>query len=229
MCFHGDILTNIRPAPGTVITSEGEIDEATLRPRQVPEYSLEEVLRKIQEKLLADEDASLSDLDIEALEAHRESAQGEIAERLETILESNSADEILNQVSQILADPELADAQQGSDLPTDEAGSMQAVQVGPEVETESPPLMLDTSADQEGQLVFVETILPSTESDDGEYTYYLTKGVPIEPPSEQREPSHESLELSYEQIESIVSSRALAPDVLDTVKAYFERIERGGS
>jgi hypothetical protein len=89
--------------------------------------------------------------------------------------------------------------------------------------------MLDTSTGQEGTLVFVETALPSSEGVEGGYSYYLTKGVPIEPPSGSSTISYDKLELSYEQIDSIVSGRTLSPDVLDTVKAYFDRIAGGGS
>lgn len=224
----GDILTNIRSTPAAVTTANNEIDEATLRPRQTPQLSLEEVLRQIEAKLLEDESQSLSIAETDILEAYRESTQGEIAERLESIL-SSSPDEILDQVSQILADPELADAVKGTELPLNEQGSAQVVKVGPGVETDSPPLMLDPSADPEGQLVFVETPLPSANGDEGDYTYYLTKGVPIEPPTETTELSYQDLDLSYEQLDSIASSRSLDPDVLDTVKAYFDRIARGGS
>ena len=89
-------------------------------------------------------------------------------------------------------------------------------------------LMFEASTDQQEDLVLIGTTLPSTEGAEGEYTYYLTKGVPIEPEHELRESSGVGLELSYEQIESIVSGRALPPDVLDTVKAYFDRITAGG-
>lgn len=225
----GDILTSIRSTPAAVTASNNEMDEATLRPRQPLRLSLEDVLRQIEAKLLGDESQSLSILEKETLVTHRESAQGEIAERLERILESSSPDEILEQVSQILANPELADAMQGTELPADEQGSIQAVKVGSNVETESPPLMLDPSADPESQLVFVETTLPSASGEDGDYTYYLTKGVPIEPPAEATELSYQDLDLSYEQLDSIASSRSLDPDVLDTIKAYFDRIARGGS
>lgn len=225
----GDILTNIRSAPAEVTASNNNVDEAMLRPRQTPEQSLDEVLRQIEAKLLEDDTQPLSDLETETLEAHRDSAQGEIAERLESILNASSSEEILRQVSQALADPALADAIQGTELPTSEQGSAQAVKVDPNVDSDSAPLMLDPSADPEGQLVFVETTLPSASGTEGDYTYYLTKGVPIEPPTESTDSSYEDLDLSYEQLDSIASSRSLDPDVLVTIKAYFDRIARGGS
>ncbi|TFH10326.1 MAG: hypothetical protein E4H08_03850 [Candidatus Atribacteria bacterium] len=225
----GDILTTIRSAPATVTSSEAEIDEASLRPRQTPELTLEEVLRQIEEHLVGDVSESLSATETEILEAYRDSAKGELAERLERILDSSSHDEILDQVSQILADPALADAIPGSELPTVERDTIQVAQVGSDVENDSAPLMFDTSSEQVGELVIVETTLPSSTGDEGDYTYYLTKGVPIEPPSEATALSDQEIALSYQQLETIALSRSLDPDVLDTIKAYFDRIARGGS
>jgi len=89
--------------------------------------------------------------------------------------------------------------------------------------------LFEGSAEYKGDIVVVGVALPSTIGDEGAYTYYLTKGVPIEPPSTSDESDGGSLSFSYEKIDSIVSGRALPSDVLGTVRAYFDRISEGGS
>jgi hypothetical protein len=224
-----DVLTTIRSASPTIAAPEdtANLDTLGIRPRS--EITLEAILRQIEENLRRDGSATLSPADAAILQAFQESAPSAVAQALEEILKASTPEEARDRVSQLLDDPQLSDTSQSLSLPINEEDIPQDTQAGVRAAGDSSPLMLDTSANQEGTLVFVETTLPSSESTEGDYAYYLTKGVPIEPPSESSTLSYEQLELSYDQIDSIVSGRTLAPDVLDTVKAYFDRIAGGGS
>ena len=226
----GDILTAIRPSP-TVITDSDETNaDAAIRPRQPSELSLEEVLRGIEQRLLDDTTQTLSASDVAALEAYRASAQGEIAQKLESLLASSSHDEAATRVAQMLADPDLVEATPQVSLPGAEDEPATVARIGPDTGgSETSSLMLEPSEEDDGKLTFVETVVPSASGGEGDYTYYLTKGVPIEPPPQGVALSYQDLDLSYQAIESIVASRSLPSDVLDTIKAYFDRIARGGS
>jgi len=224
-----DILTAIRSTPSMETGLVEEIDEEGLRPRSRPDGSLDAILRQIEENLHQEEVQALSAADIAALEAFQESAPSELAEALGRILEASSRNETLERISEILEDSSLFDASQRLTLPiTAQENDRDAQENENLVDAPSLP-MFETSTEQQGDLVLIGTTLPSTEGEEGEYTYYLTKGVPIEPASQLREPSYTDLDLSYERIESIVSGRALPGDVLDIVKAYFDRITKGGS
>lgn len=89
--------------------------------------------------------------------------------------------------------------------------------------------LFEGSAQYEGDVVVVGAAFPSTIGDEGAYTYYMTKGVPIEPLATSDESDGVNWSFSYEKVDSIVSGRALPSDVLDTVRAYFDRISGGGS
>ena len=226
----GDILTAIRPSP-TVITDPDETDaDAAIRPRQLSELSLEEVLRGIEQRLRDDTAQTLSASELATLEAYRASAQGEIAQKLESLLASSSHDEAVTRVAQMLADPDLVEATPQTSLPGAEDEPATVARIGPDTGgSETSSLMLEPSEEDDGKLTFVETVVPSASGGEGDYTYYLTKGVPIEPPSQGVALSYQDLDLSYQAIESIVASRSLPSDVLDTIKAYFDRIAGGGS
>ena len=223
-----DILTSIRSEPPLATSPVVDIDESSLRPRPSSDVSLDVILRQIEENLQQEGVLTLSSTDIATLEAFQESAPSELAEALGELLEAATRSEMLERISQIVEDTNLFDVSQHLTLPVAaQETSRDAQEDGNMVEVPSLP-MFEASTEQQEDLVLIGTTLPSTEGAEGEYTYYLTKGVPVEPEHELRESSGVDFELSYEQIESIVSGRALPPDVLDTVKAYFDRITAGG-
>jgi hypothetical protein len=56
---------------------------------------------------------------------------------------------------------------------------------------------------------------------------FFTKGIPFEPPAEEREPAAD-LSLNYETLRALLEARNLAPGVQTLVRAYFEWITQGG-
>jgi len=57
----------------------------------------------------------------------------------------------------------------------------------------------------------------------GEYTEFLTRGVPVEaPPSGEATRGEPSF--SFDQIDSVLSGRSLPDGAIDTIRTYFERI-----
>jgi hypothetical protein len=244
-----DLLAELRPQDAAEAERVDTDSVEHLLPRVRADVPLEEILRDIEGRL-TDETAKLSASDVATLEALQRAASGPLAEALEEILKATSRRGILDRIAEIFGDDELL--RQGRDLQVAATESPRGIQPGHDERTATLDTaasgstagedvsmvpgqqgtafpMFDTSSDQPGPPVLVGAALPSTIGEQGAYTYYLTKGVPIELPSEPTEPTSRDWSLNYEQVESIVSSRALSDEVLESVRAYFRRITEGGS
>lgn len=223
-----EILSSIRlDGSGESASTEGS-DETVLRPRPRAEITLDSILRQLEEGLRESGVQVLSPDEIATLQAFQDSAPSEVAEALEQLIEASDNAEALERISDFLSDPELLESSQELAIPATDNLISSSRDIDSPEDASMP--MLEATSDEQGSPAFVPTTLPSSESDEGSYLYYLTKGVPTEPPIEPGETTISSdLELSFEQIDTIVSGRALAPDVLDTVRAYFDRIAGGGS
>lgn len=74
---------------------------------------------------------------------------------------------------------------------------------------------------------FVAVAPPGAVGDAGPVLEYLTRGVPVEgaagEPSAGRAPA-----IDFARVDSILSTRSVPPETLETIRAYFEEITRGG-
>jgi len=61
----------------------------------------------------------------------------------------------------------------------------------------------------------------------GDMRRFFTKGMPFEPPAEERGPAA-VLPLDYEALRALLEARALTPGVQALVRTYFEKITQGG-
>ena len=249
-----DILTEIRPrGSGEIGSADGpSLEDLPSRVRR--DTSLEEVLREIQARL-ALEGGILSPPEVEALKAFESAAPGLLAEGLARVLRAADSEGSLALIADLLADEDLNRQSRNLRLASGE-GPLQEDSERYDEEGESPALsgtgsdtqpigsevveppssgrtpafpLFEGAAEHEEDVSVVSVNLPSAIGDEGAYTYYLTKGVPVEPLETSRQSDEAGWSFSYERVASIVSERALPNDVLDTVKAYFERISEGGS
>jgi len=243
-----DILAEIRPDDAADTSLIDDTSAESLTTRAKADTSLEDVLRQIEGRL-AGEDDLLSAAEIAALEAFRDAGTGPLAETLDSLLQTATREDALRRISDILTDRSLQEERQGLRLDFDEMTGEPAGEneTGATLETASGTSdggdetpgepgnqgtafpMFDSTTQAGGELVLVGAALPSVVGEEGEFKYYLTKGVPIEPPMTSNEVPEDGWSLSYEQAESILSTRTLPDDVLDAVRAYFVRITEGGS
>jgi len=82
------------------------------------------------------------------------------------------------------------------------------------------------SEDQEANFTSEEP--PFVIGDEGEFSDFISKGVPIETLPEERDSSLLD-SISFERIDSILGARGLSDDAVDAVREYFTRITQGGS
>lgn len=61
----------------------------------------------------------------------------------------------------------------------------------------------------------------------GDVRRFMTKGLPFEPPSDEPNGSPVALALDVETLQSLFETRALAPQLQDLVRTYFETITQG--
>ena len=81
---------------------------------------------------------------------------------------------------------------------------------------------------EEEEASFLSEETPFTIGDEGEFSDFLSKGVPIEPATDMTAGSVLDA-ISYEQIDALLGARSLTPETMDTVRDYFTRITQGGS
>ncbi len=74
---------------------------------------------------------------------------------------------------------------------------------------------------------FVPEELLGSVGSEGDLRRYFTKGIPFEPPAENRAPSA-ALRLDFEALHALLEARTLAPEVQAIVRAYFGEITRAG-
>ncbi|MBU0595530.1 hypothetical protein KJ567_02450, partial [Candidatus Bipolaricaulota bacterium] len=68
---------------------------------------------------------------------------------------------------------------------------------------------------------------PSTIGETGDFTSFITEGVPVEVPS-HFDPDEDAFIVDFERIQSILHTRGVPEDVVNTVRTYFELITQGG-
>ena len=110
------------------------------------------------------------------------------------------------------------DAPEAADVEGDE---------GAEPGEEGPPVPVDVGPESVRPPGFVLEKTPSSVGDAGDVKSFLTVGVPLE--FETGDEGDVAARVSFERIESIVSSRELAGDVAEMVRKYFEAITEGGT
>ena len=162
--------------------------------------------------LLADEDFRRQSENL-----HLASGEGLPQEDLERIDEERESPALASEGPSAVSGPEPDARPVGSE--TAEPPSSDRIPTFP---------LFEGATEHEGDVSVVGVKLPSAIGDEGAYTYYLTKGVPVEPPPASAQSDTAGWSFSYEKVDSIVSERALPNDVLDTVRAYFKRISEGG-
>jgi len=84
---------------------------------------------------------------------------------------------------------------------------------------------LESDSTQPG---FAREEAPSTIGSSGEFSSFITEGVPVELP-QLLDPDRDVLTVDFERIQSILHTRGVPEDVIDTVRKYFELITQGGS
>ena len=100
--------------------------------------------------------------------------------------------------------------------PLNDEGGTAAGRAGPGEESASPP-----------GVGFVPEDLLGTLGAGGDMRRFFTKGIPFEPPAEERG-SAAVLSLDYETLRALLEARVVAPDVQALVRTYFEKITQGG-
>jgi hypothetical protein len=211
--------------------------------------SLEETLQQIEGRVAADQESTLSDSDLAALRSFADTSPSPLAQALRDLMSASTGAESLTRVRAVLASPDVATRSRARSDETLSAGDeidKVAVAAGPEGESAPTQPGLPASAPQEpsGQGIYpffdeptggpteitlIGSTLPSAIGTAGEYSYYVTKSVPVEPPVfDPSTPRGTPLSLSFERATSIAASRALPSDVLGAVRAYFTQITEGG-
>jgi hypothetical protein len=223
---------------------------AGLPTRPQSSATLEQTLAEI-ERRMSGEDAGLTESDAETLRAFAEASPGPLATAIRDLLSAPTREKALERVRAMLADPTVGDADRfrandGSGLPSDE---LKSVATGAMATDASAPSRAAASAvpsdapsdrggvfpffdDQIGGASMIELIgatLPSSIGEVGEYSYYITKSVPVEPPVGMPTPAGTPRSLSFERASTIAAGRALPSDVLEAVRNYFTQITEGGS
>jgi hypothetical protein len=84
---------------------------------------------------------------------------------------------------------------------------------------------MQESEDQTADFTAEET--PFSIGDEGEFTDFLSKGVPIEGMPEERTASVLDV-ISFAQVDALLRARGLPADAIDIVREYFKRITEGG-
>jgi len=77
------------------------------------------------------------------------------------------------------------------------------------------------------QPAFVMEEAPVTIGETGDFTGFVTEGVPVELPS-RFDPDRDAFIVDFERIQSLLHTRGVPEDVVDTVRRYFELITQGG-
>jgi len=98
---------------------------------------------------------------------------------------------------------------------------------GTEPGDEGAPVPVDVGPESAQPAGFVLERTPTGVGETGEVKSYLTVGVPLE--FEQEGSDAVSARVSFDRIESIVTSREISPEVAETVRKYFESITEGGT
>jgi len=75
---------------------------------------------------------------------------------------------------------------------------------------------------------FTREEAPATIGASGEFSSFITEGVPVELPT-LFDPDRDVLTVDFERIQSILHARGIQEDVIDTVRKYFQLITEGGS
>lgn len=235
-------------APSTSSAPEASLDTGDLPTRPQSGASLEDTLRAIEARIAADQEAQLTESEIAQLESLAGAAPTPLADAVRDLLASSTRDQALARVQSILARPDVAESPPARRDATPEAPSVlkPAVAVsGPEEETASGqtpgPAGGQEAASSAGKYPFFEEAggpaeitlvgsrLPTTIGTAGEFSYYVTKSVPVEPPTaDPTAPAGAPLSLSFERATSIAAERSLPGDVLEVVRTYFTQITEGG-
>ncbi len=229
-------------------TTESSVAASDLPTRPQSALTLEETLQRIEERVAADPGSALSDAEREALATWVEGATDALAEAIRDLLAQSARDNTLAQVRAVLARPDVH-ASPSSQPPAAQrlpAPDTQATTAGPESVTApsagggpasgSTPgrrggayPFFDEGAGGPTEITLVGATLPSTIGTAGDYSYYVTRSVPVEPPPDDpATPRGTPLALSYERASAIAAGRALPSDVLEAVRAYFTEITEGG-
>ena len=237
------------PAASGSASEESDVDVVDLPTRPQSTLSLEETLQQIEGHVAADQESTLSDSELAALRSFADAAPSPLAEALRELMAASKRAETLARVRAVLARPDVA-AQTGTrsrEAPSADSGlEPVAVAAGPEGESALTPAGLPASTPEEpsghgkypffdeptggpAEITLIGSTLPSAIGTAGEYSYYVTKSVPVEPPvADPSTPAGTPLSLSFERATSIAASRALPSDVLGAVRAYFTQITEGG-
>jgi hypothetical protein len=243
------------PTSGAPLTSLPSLEETltdlgALPVRPQAAASLEETLREIDRRL-SQEDASLTESEVRALQSFAEGASGPLAAALRELLSASTQETTLAQIRTVLADPDLS--VESRDLVNDKVTSPlhdavepmatledaqnPAASTRPAVSSEPTDApsdrtgafpFFDDAAGTELEIALIGVTLPSSIGEAGGYSYYVTKSVPIEPVGDSSPSAGAPVSLSFEQASSIAAGRALPSDVLEAVRAYFTQITEGG-
>ncbi len=229
-------------------TTESALDASDLPTRPQSAVSLEETLQRIEERVAADPGSDLSDAEREALAALAEGASEALAEAIRDLLRQSDRGKTLDQVRAVLArsDVQASSPARPSESQTQPSPDAHATSAGPE-SVSAPSAggaptsgaapgsrggaypFLDEGAGGPTEITLVGATLPSTIGTAGDYSYYVTRSVPVEPPPDDpTTPRGTPLALSYERASAIAAGRALPSDVLEAVRAYFTEITEGG-
>lgn len=223
-------------------------DDLTTRPQAAA--TLDEALAEIEGRM-AGQDGGLTQSDVDTLEAFAETSTGPLAAAIRDLLSAPTGEQALAQVRALLANPasgagDRARADDGNSSPSEELGRAASGPVAPDATAASrataSPGLSDVASNRGGVFPFFDdqmrgastleligATLPSSIGETGEYSYYITKSVPVEPPAGIPTPAGVPRSLSFEQASSIAAGRALPTDVLDAVRDYFTKITEGGS
>ncbi len=223
-------------------------DDLTTRPQAAA--TLDEALAEIEGRM-AGQDGGLTQSDVDALEAFAETSTGPLAAAIRDLLSAPTGEQALARVRAMLANRtsgagDRARADDENTSPSEELGRATTTPVSPDATAASlapaSATLSDAPSSRGGVFPFFDdqmsgastleligATLPSSIGETGEYSYYITKSVPVEPPAGVPTPAGVPRSLSFEQASSIAAGRALPSDVLDAVRDYFTKITEGGS
>ncbi len=243
------------PASGASASSAPSDEEAAMAAANLPTRpggasTLIETLTEI-ERRMSGGGSELTESDVEALRAYAEASPGPLGTAIRDLLSAPTEEKALAQIRALLANPSTGSADRiraddGSGSLSDQLESEAAGSVPPDASAPSradaTPVTSEAPSDRGGVYPFfsdemsgastielVGATLPSSVGEAGEYSYYITKSVPVEPPAGVPTAAGTPRSLSFERASSIAAGRALPSDVLDAVREYFTQITEGGS
>jgi len=237
-----DILAELRPSSGAAPASSAIAPKS-----EGTQRDLRAALEQLSDRLDSDP-GPLDPTEERTLRDYVSAASPDRKGDVEDAVAASDLDALRQMIHQLLDDPALEEsAEDGSTVsrlapdlsplsPTPSAEPAPGAPAGPGPDRTGPGTLGDDStleppsADSEAPPVFerpevgvVPVSPPSVLGERGEYTEFLTRGVPVEaPPSGEATRGEPSF--SFDQIDSVLSGRSLPDGAIDTIRTYFERI-----